>query len=86
MATNGCDEERFAALEERADRGLFRDYREAGEALRQLSGDADLEDAAEAGQDVHEIELHAHQRRRSAVTLPTVRRRSATPIPRSRSG
>jgi hypothetical protein len=36
MAANGCDEERFAALEKRADRGLFRDYRPAGEALRQL--------------------------------------------------
>ena len=36
MAANGCDEERFAALEKRAERGLFRDYRNAGEALREL--------------------------------------------------
>lgn len=36
MAANGCDEELFAALEKRADRGLFRDYRDAGEALRQI--------------------------------------------------
>ncbi|MGZ4391281.1 MAG: hypothetical protein ACXVRK_04015 [Gaiellaceae bacterium] len=36
MAADGCDEERFAALERRADRGLFRDYRDGGEALRQL--------------------------------------------------
>jgi hypothetical protein len=36
MAVDGCDEERFAALERKAERGLFRDYRDAGEALRQL--------------------------------------------------
>jgi hypothetical protein len=36
VAANGCDYERFAVLEERAQRGMFRDYRDTGEALRQI--------------------------------------------------
>src|SRR5579862_9451156 len=36
MASNGCDDERFAEIETRAEQALFRDYRAAGEALRQI--------------------------------------------------
>lgn len=36
MATDGCDDERFSALEKRAESALYKDYREAGEALKQI--------------------------------------------------